>query len=187
MSRKEANKYVRNPATSRLPSLRDDITMIWLTNHASILKDDIEMVTCLRVLYNHTFLYYTKISKAMKYMKRAKPYEYLVVVIDGLGLQFAKTIFNRFQQNRQVRTVIMVTNEKEELEYTTSMLKTFNKIVICRDHESLSIQLQQLLQHLTKQIEHNDNIIICNNNENAVRDVRNEPGAFAWDYFNICK
>jgi hypothetical protein len=187
MSRKEDNKYVRNPSTSRLPSLRDGITVIWLTSRASLLKDDIEMVTRLQALYDHTFLCYTKISKAMKYMNRAKPYEYLIVVVSELGLQFSKTVFNQLQKSRQVRTVLMVPKEEEELDFITLIMETFDKIVICREHGSLSIELQQFLQDFTTQMENDDNFIIYNDNEKALRDVRNEPGAFAWDYFNICK
>jgi hypothetical protein len=68
MSRAEDNKYVRNPSTRHLPSLRGGITMIWLTSRTSLLKNDIEMVPRLQALYDHTFLYYTKISKAIKYI-----------------------------------------------------------------------------------------------------------------------
>jgi hypothetical protein len=187
MSRKEDNKYIRNPSNRRLPSLRDGITVIWLTSCALLSKDEIKMVNHLQALCDHTFQYYTKISKAIKYMNRAKPYEHLIVVINVLDLQFTKTIFNQLQNSRQVQAVLMVAKKKEELDFVTLIIENFDKIVICRERGSLSIQLQQLLQDATKQLENDENFIIYSGNEKALRDVRNEPGAFAWGYSNICK
>jgi hypothetical protein len=187
MARAEDNKYRRNPSTHHLPSLRNGITVMWLTNRASLLKGDIEMVTRLQALYEYTFLYYTKMSKAIKYMNRAKPYEYLIVVINELDLRFSKTAFGQLQQSRQVRTILVAVKKKEELDFITTVTEMFDKIAICEQHESLSVQLQQLLQVATEHIENDETFITYNSNEKALRDVRHELGAFAWGYSNVCK
>lgn len=186
MSRVEGNKYVRNPSVRHLSSLRAGITIIWLTSRTLMLKNDIEMVTRLQDLYDCSFLYYTKTSKAFKYMNAAKSCEYLIVVINELDLRFTKAIFSQLQENRQIRTVIMVTNEKKELDSTISTAEASDKIVICRERESLLALLQHLLEDATQQIENDDNFITYNANERALRDVRHELGAFVWGYSNVC-
>jgi hypothetical protein len=107
-------------------------------------------------------------------------------VINELDLQFTEALFNQFQENRQIRTVPMVTNEKKELDCIKSTAEGIDKIVICRERESLSDLLQHLLEDATQYIENDDNFITYNANEKALRDVRHELGAFAWGYSNVC-
>jgi hypothetical protein len=108
-------------------------------------------------------------------------------VINELELRFFKTVFSQLQQNQQVRKVLIVGKEKEKLDFIPLMTETFDKVVMCREHGSLSIQLQKLLQDITEQTENHDTFITYNGNEKALRDIRQELGIFAWGYSNVCK
>ena len=186
MSRIKDNKYVRNPSIRHLSLLRSGTTILWLTSSTMMSKSDHEMITRLQNSYGFIFLYYTKTSKALKYINGAKSCEYFIIVINDHNLRSDRTIFSRLQENHQVRAIVVVTNEKEEMDSTTLQREPADKIVICQEQESLAPILEHLLKDATQQIENNGDFITYNPNEKALRDVRHELGAFAWGYCNVC-
>lgn len=187
MSSARKQTFIRNPSTHRLSSLRNDITIMWLTNRSSLSKHNLEMVTGLQSLHDHTFLYYTKISNAIKYVNRAKHHEYLIVVVDELDPRLCPTIFPKLQQSQKVQKILTSGYTNNDLGDAIETSRNLDKIVICQKHESLSTEIQQILQNAIMQIENDSIFTTLNVNEKALRDVRHELGLFAWGYCNVCK
>lgn len=187
MSKVGRKIYLRNPSIRRFSSLPNDVTLLWLTSRAATSKQAVDKVFNRQIVDNYTLICYTKLAKAIRYVNRAKPYEYLIVIITELDLRFAKPIVDQLQQRQQIRVIIVLADEKDKIDFVRPTMDTSNKTVICETPESVTVQLEQSLQKAVEYSENEDIFTTYNPNEKALQDVRHELGAFVWTYSNLCK
>ena len=179
----------------RLPSIRGGVTLICIEDSAlsSPTKSD-EMIARLRALKNYYILRYTKVSKCIKYLKRARSYESVIVLIvmsgehtDRKETSIAATDVSRLYHYHQVQTIIIISptikqiDSDTENDLLTVVRKDTDKVIgIFRDHQSAYVRLQQLISETE---EFDDGLFSTfNRREKALRDVRHELGAFVWSH-----
>ena len=66
----------------RLPSIRVGITLIWLQDSTSLSKENDEVINRLRGVDNCYLFYAKNIPTCFKYLKRAKSYERILIVMN---------------------------------------------------------------------------------------------------------
>jgi hypothetical protein len=188
-------EVARNTPLRRLPSIRGGVTFIWLEDSSlSSPYESGKTIARLRALKDCYILHYTTVSKCIKYLKRARSYEsiILVLVISGAYADPNKastviTDVSRLSDYHQVQSILILSSTSKEIDSNTEndslrkIQKDTNKLIgIFHDHQSIFCQME----HLISETEESDDGLFSafNRREKALRDVRHELGAFVWSH-----
>ena len=92
----------------RLPSIRTGITLIWFQDTISFSKESNESIDRLRRVDNCYLFYAKNISTCFKYLKRAKSYERIFIVIDVCNNSHISDHVSRLCRFRQISSIFMM-------------------------------------------------------------------------------
>lgn len=169
----------------RLPSLRIGVTLIWLEDTPSSLsKERDKIVDRLCASDNCHIFRYANVSKCLKYLKQAKSYERIVIIITIHNLSINATDISRLCQHRQIQSIFIVSlivdnNKRIGEDLSDNNRDEIDKISeVFHDYQSLFDRLQQLVDEVD---EFDDNsFTFFHQPEKAFRHLSNELGSYIW-------
>ncbi len=163
-------------ALRRLPSIRDSITVIWVEDSHLSSKDYDKIIARLNSLDNCFLVRYTALAKCIKYLKQARPYEHIILVLSINATDEESSIaaedISQFDQYDQVQsTFILLPTNKNDIQGDT-----IKPTHVFHNYQSMFIKLQELIHEIQ---ENNDTLFtLFNIREKAMRDVRRDLGPF---------
>lgn len=189
------DRIMRNIPSRRLPEIRGGLTVIWLENpELSLYYRSNETMDWLNTLKNCYVLRYATVSKCVKHLKRARTYEslILIIVISGAHVDASKVStvnsnISQFSKYHQVQSIFVFspatrrTGGDSETDSLINVQKDGTKLFgIFHDHQSMFFQMQKLISEIE---EPDDGLFSAfNRREKALKDVRQELGAFVWSH-----
>ena len=129
-------------ALRRLPSIRGGVTWIWLVDSHSLFTDHNEIIARLNSSDNFFLLHYTKVSKCTRYLKQAKPYECIILVLHTSFIDEKSRVtaegLSRFDRYDQIKSIFIVSPDQENDTRCDAVKPTH----VFRDYQSMFIKLQ---------------------------------------------
>ncbi len=168
----------------RLPSLRTDITFIWLEDMSLLSKERDKIVNNLCASNNCQIFRYTNVSRCLKYLKRAKSYEHIVLIITIDNLSITTMEIARLCQHRQIQSVFIVSltcakDKDVDRILSSNTQDEIGKInEVFHDYQSLLDRLQQLVNEVDETDD--DFFTFFNRSEKAFRHICDELGSYIW-------
>jgi hypothetical protein len=168
-----------------LPSLHTGVTLIWLEDTLPSLSGERhEIIDHLFASDNRHIFRYTKVSKCLRYLKQAKSYEPIVLIITIDNLSITATDISRLCQYRQIQSIFIVSlivdNNKRIVEDLSDNTRDeIDKITeVFHDYQSLLDRLQRLVNEVD---EFDDNsFTFFHRSEKAFRHLSNEIDSYIW-------
>ncbi len=172
----------RNLSFSRLPSIGSGVTVLWLDNPSLSIADYVESFS----QSDHTVLYYTKVTQSIKYIKRASAHQYFIVVLNKLYLKSSQNVLIRFQQCQNVRIILIVASDDEDMDFLMLQRDISSKTSVYRDRDTMLIHLQRSIEAAA--FSYDDGLLRnCGSKEKSLRDLRHELGSYVWNCCHCCK
>jgi hypothetical protein len=181
--------------------MRSGVTVIWLEDSSSLTLSENrnnEMFVDLVVKKKYHVLRYTCISKCLKYLKRARAHEHVIVVMissDSNSIRKETSItaadIRRLYEYRVVQSILVLSQTLKDSDNTSIQLSEKTKIdsttivEIFHDYPLLFSRLQFLL-NITGNLD-DDLFTAFNARERALQDVRQQLGAYVWNHTYIGK
>ncbi len=178
------HKRIYQVSLHRLPSIRTGVSLIWLENPSLLSKECNETVNRLRALDNCHIFCYKNVSACFKYLKRAKSYERIIVVMNVYNDSIITTDISRLCQYQQIQSIFIVTliTDKAngvDIDLSVNTRDEIAKIGgVFNDYQTLFDRLKQLMNEVD---EFDDGLFtFFNRPEKALRDLRHELGSYIW-------
>jgi len=168
-----------------LPSLGTGVTLIWLEDTPSSLsRERDEIVDHLCASNNYRIFRYKNVSKCLRYLKHAKSYERIVIIITIDNLSITATDVSRLRQYRQIQSIFIVSlivdnNKRIGGDLSDNTRDEIDKIAeVFHDYQSLLDRLQRLVNEVDK---FDDNsFTFFYRSEKAFRHLSKELGSYIW-------
>jgi len=133
-----------------LPSLRTGVTLIWFEDTPSSLsRERHEIIDHLFASDKCHIFRYTKVSKCLRYLKQAKSYEHIVIIITIEKLSITATDISRLRQYQQIQSIFIVSlivdnNKRIGEDLSDNTRHEIDKIIeVFHDYQSLLDRLQR--------------------------------------------
>jgi vacuolar-type H+-ATPase subunit F/Vma7 len=176
MERCDKLKYIRNIPVRQLPTIQTGVSIVWLENsQCSPLQDtDIRLGT----FNNRCFVVcYSKVSKCVKFLKRARSRDYVIVVIVSYAIEALRRMLYRLQQHRIAQAILVVSPSVDAIDH---LLLISDRIIGFQDQKAMLDHLEQLISEIEDQSLGGGLFTTSNRQEKALKDLRLEFGEFIW-------
>ncbi|CAF3257394.1 unnamed protein product [Rotaria sp. Silwood2] len=178
MNRYDKFKLIRNIPVQQLPESRSGITLVWLENTSCSLCNDKQIL--LHKFSNRCFIvYYSNISKCVKYLKQARSREYVIVVVISYPMEKIQRIIYRFQQYRVIPTIFVVYSDKNPDHYNPP---TIENLHIFQSQESMLELLEKRIEQFEEQNLSGGLFTTFYRKEKSLKDVHNDFATFVWTH-----
>lgn len=175
LDRSDVLKFRCNIPVRKLPTTRASVTVIWLENsHRRLfIENNIRLRT---LLQNDlcSVIFYSNVSKCIKYLKQARSCEYVIVIVISHATEIIHKIIYRLRQYRIIQTMYIVSSLKISIDHFSS---TIDDIAIFQDKESMVDRLEPLVDDILKENFEDGLFISFNRREKALNDRQQELGA----------
>jgi vacuolar-type H+-ATPase subunit F/Vma7 len=132
----------------------------------------------LRNFNDHCFVvYYSNVSKCVKFLKRARSRDYVIVIITSYTVEALQRMLYRLQQYRVAQTVLVVSSDDAS---TDHLLSTSDRISVFRDQKTMFDHLERLIDKVKDQNLEGGLFTTFHRREKALKDLRLEFGEFIW-------
>ncbi len=179
-----SNKRTYQVSLRRLPSIRTGITLIWLENPSLLSRECDETINRLRVLDNCHILCYKNVSACFKYLKRARSYERIIIVMNVYNDSIITADISRLCQYRQIQSIFVMSLSANKdncvaIDLSANIRDEIAKLGgIFHDYQALFDRLKKLMDEID---EFDDDLFtFFNRPEKALRDLRHELGPYIW-------
>ncbi len=180
LDRCDVLKFKRNIPVRQLPTTRAGTTVVWLEhNRCSMsIENNIRLHT---LLQNDRCLviFYSNVAKCIKYLKKARSREYMIVVIISYPIEVIQKMIYRLRQYRIVQTIYIVSSERNSSDY---FLLTTDDITVFHNKNSMLDRLEPLVDDIQKEHFEGGLFITFNRKEKSLKDIREELAAFVWNH-----
>jgi hypothetical protein len=175
-----------NTSLRRLPKVHGGITLLTIDDSNLLLTSmsNEENVQRTDFLNHCNVIHHKSLSKCMKYMKHARSYERIIVLlvindfnINDKGISNIDTIY-RLNQYEQIQSLIIIDrtnkkNLKDEVNLFTSIRNKLEKLAeIYNDYLSASDHLQKLINDAEELDD--GSLTKCNKGEKSLKDVHQD-------------
>ena len=171
-----------NVQLRRLSKIRSGITLVYIDASSSLASINNDERIRLANAYSHcNILQYTSLLKFSKYLKQARSYEYIIILltIDNLNIAndgISGICINQIGQYHQVQSIIIIyrsprINRDDKIYLFKEVKKKTDKLVgIHNDYQSASSHLQKLIA----EVEELDDGALCtfNGRNKSLNDAR---------------
>jgi hypothetical protein len=181
--RRNLLKFKRNIPVRHLPTTRDDVTVVWLEDSqcSSLVENNAQLQTFAWI--DHcSILFYTNMTRCIKYLKRVRSREYVIIVIISYPIEAMHKIIFRLRQYRIVQTIYIVSSECNAIDYFSSII---GNIAIFQDKNSMLNQLELLINDIQEDKFETGLFTTFDSNAKALKNIREEPASFVW--FHVFK
>ncbi|CAM4820701.1 unnamed protein product [Rotaria magnacalcarata] len=176
MNRSDEFKLIRNIPVRQLPVNRSGITLVWLENALSPSHN--ESQTRLHSLANRCFIvYYSSISKCMKYLKQARSREYVIAISVSYPIETVQRIIYRLQQYRVIQAMLIVPTDRDE---DNHLPLTNDNLHIFRSQQSMFEVLEKRIEEIQTNNLNGGLFTTFYRNEKALKNVRDDLASFVW-------
>ena len=183
LDRSDRFKFKLDIPVRSLPKTRAGVTVVWLENTSSsfLIGDNSRLHT---FAHDHrcSVLFYSNVTKCIKYLKRARSREYVVLVIVSYPVEEIQKIIYRLRRYRIVQTIYIVSSEKD---INDSSLLTVNDVTVFDNKISMHDRLELLIDNIENENYEGGSFTTFYRKEKALKDVEEELGAYIWNH--ICK
>jgi hypothetical protein len=179
LDRRGVLKFKRDIPIKHLPTTRADTTVVWLEDSQCL--SSIENNTRLHTLLQNDYcsiLFYSNMTKCIKYLKRVRSREYLIVVIISYPIEVMQKMIYRLRQFRVAQTIYIVSSERNASDYFSSIT---DDIAVFENKNFMLDRLELLIHNIQKQNFEGGLFTTFNRQEKALKDVRQELAAFVWN------
>ncbi|CAF5089321.1 unnamed protein product, partial [Rotaria sp. Silwood1] len=129
---------------------------------------------------NRCFIvYYSNISKCVKYLKQARSHEYVITVIVSYPIETIQRIIHRFQQHRVIQTIFIVYSDKNTAHHLSSMIDNLH---IFQTQESMFELLEKRIEQVEEQNLSGGLFTTFNSKEKSLKDVQKDFAIFVWTH-----
>jgi hypothetical protein len=175
-----------NTRLHRLPKIRGGITLVCIDDSSSLLSSmNNEESIRLPDAYSHcNILRYINLSKWIKYMKQARSYERIIVLLvinefDIMNKGISTIEIDRINKYQQVKSILIISrdnktnnnNDKINL-FTDTKIKVEKLVGIYSDYQSASHDLQKLIDEAEELDD--GSLATLNKREKSLKDVRQD-------------
>jgi methyl-accepting chemotaxis protein len=178
------NKRTHDIPIRYLPSLRTSVTLIWLEDTSSLSREVVEIADNLCASNNCHIFRYTNVSKCLKYLKEAKSYERIIIIIIIDNLSITTTDISRLCQYRLIQSIFTLSSIADRdkdinRDLSGNIRDEIGKISeVFHDYQSLFDRLQQLVNEID---EFDDNFFtFFYRSEKTFRHLSTELGSYIW-------
>lgn len=168
----------------RLPSIRTGITLIWFQDPPLFSKQSDEIVNRLRSVDNCSLFYFKNASNCFKYLKRARSYERILVVMDVCNTSTISGHISRLSRYRQIQTIFLMISAMDkdkdlDINLSDNTREEMDKIhEIFHDYQVLLERILKIIQEMNGT---DDNMFtFSNRSEKALRNLDDERGPYIW-------
>ncbi|CAF1318473.1 unnamed protein product [Rotaria sordida] len=178
MNRSNTFRLIRNIPVRQLPANRSGITLVWLENTSCSSCDHNQIR--LHSFSNRCFIvYYSNISKCIKYLKQARSREYVIAIIVSYPVETIQRIIHRLQQYRLIQTMFVIHSDRD----TDNHLSSINdNLHVFRAQESMFELLEKRLEEVEKQNLSGGLFTTFYRKEKSLKDVREDLATFVWTH-----
>ncbi|CAF1124670.1 unnamed protein product, partial [Rotaria magnacalcarata] len=164
-------------SSRRLPTIRSGFVVLWIEDKNTSLSLSnalIDIIERIRSLKNCLVVRYGGISKGIKYLKKARSYERVILILIIKHIESAT--ITRFKPYQQIRSILIVLSEQNNNELIYSGKN--ERIQTFLNHEMMFIRLETLLNEPQP---YDDGLFIAiNRKEKSLRNLHQELGSFVW-------
>jgi len=167
----------------RLSKIRSGITLVCIDNSNSLLlsMNNEENINLIRGGYSHcNILRYTNLSKWIKYMKQARLYERIIILLvinefDMINKIISNIDIDRINQYEQIQSIFIIyqsnkTNPIDKIHLFTDLKNKIDKLTgIYNDYQSASFHLQKSIGEIDELDD--GSLIVFNKIEKSLKDV----------------
>ncbi|CAF1539872.1 unnamed protein product [Adineta ricciae] len=155
---------------------RSDITVVWLEKKSSI---DINQARLLNVNNRCSLICFSNISKCLKYLKRTRSRDYVIMIIVCYSLETIQRLIYLLGQNRLVQTIFVVGSYCDGSDYLPLFSDSFR---LFSSRRTLFNVLQKRIEQVDKH--HWDSGIFTTfyRKEKAMKDVQQNLATFVWTH-----
>ncbi|CAF3188337.1 unnamed protein product [Rotaria socialis] len=176
MNRSDEFKLIRNIPVRQLPVNRSGITLVWLENALS--PSGNESQTRLHSFAHRCFIvYYSSISKCMKYFKQARSREYVIAILVHYPIETVQRIIYRLQQYRVIQTMLIIPTDSDE---DNHLPITNDNLHIFRSQQSMFEVLEKRIEEIHTNSLNGGLFTTFYRKEKALKDVRDDLASFVW-------
>jgi hypothetical protein len=143
-----------------------------------------ETLDHLRAINTGTIVLYTNVSKCLKYLKQAKAFERIVLVMNIDRNRIGFNDVSRLLQYEQVQCIIIVTSADDKNSSTNIDLQNkiriemIKRCEVIHDYQSLINRFDHLLKEADQFDD--DFFVFFNRTEKSMRNLRNELSTYIW-------
>jgi len=180
LDRRDVLKFKRDIPIKHLPKTRADTTLVWLEDSQclSSIENNIRLHTLLQ--NDHcSMLFYSNVTKCIKYLKRVRSREYVIVIIISYPIEVMQKMIYRLRQYRIIQTIYIVSCERNA---SDRFLSITDDIAVFQDKNSMLNRLELLINDIQKENFEGGLFTTFNRKEKALKDVRQEQAAFVWSH-----
>jgi hypothetical protein len=180
LDRSDVAKFKRDIPIKYLPKTRAGTTIVWLEDiqSSTFTENNVRLHTLLQ--NDRCFVvFYSSVAKCIKFLKQARSREYVVVIIISYPIQAIQKIIYRLRRYRIVQTIYIVSSEKNASVYFSS---TTDVIIVLQDKKSMLDSLELLIDDIQKENFESGLFTTFNRKEKALKDIRQELGAFVCNH-----
>ncbi|CAF4016670.1 unnamed protein product [Rotaria sp. Silwood1] len=129
---------------------------------------------------NQCFIvYYSSIRKCVKYLKRTRSREYVIVIIVSYPMETIQRVIHRFQQFGVIQTMFVIYSDGDtnnHLSLITDNLHVF------RTQESMFELLEKRIEEIEEQNLNGGLFTTFYRKEKSLKDVREDLPTFVWTH-----
>ena len=167
----------------RIPLVCRGIILIWIEEPCvplSLSEECKEIYTRINALRKYHTIRCTNVSRCIRFVKRARSYERIIVVLITCRVPTAD--FSELSNCKQVQSVLIVTPDKTDNNNIPD--NNIKQTYVFSDCQFMFVKLQKMVDE-DLQISNEDGLTIINQREKALRDVRQDLGPFVWSHSYI--
>jgi hypothetical protein len=174
-----------NTRLHRLPKIRGGITLVCIDASSSLLSSmNNEESIRLTDAYSHcNILHYTNLSKWLKYIKQARSYERIIVLLvinefDIIDKGISTIDIDRINKYQQVQSILIIsrgnkTNDNDKIHlFADAKVKVEKLVGIYSDYQSASHDVQKLIDEAEELDD--GSLATLNKREKSLKDVRQD-------------
>jgi hypothetical protein len=176
-------KFKRDIPVRHLPTIRDDVTVVWLedSQFSSLIENNTQLQT-FTWIDRCSILFYSNMTRCVKYLKRVRSREYVIIVIISYPIEATHKMIYRLRQYRIVQTIYIVSSKGNTIDYFSSNI---GNIVIFQDKNSMLNRLELLIHDIQEEKFEGGLFTTFDSNAKALKNIREEPASFIW--FHVFK
>ena len=172
------SKFKRDIPVRHLPTTRDDITVVWLEgNQCSSLIESNDQFQSFTWTDRCSILFYSNITKCIKYLKRVRSREYVIVVIISYPIEAIHKIIYRLRHYRIVQTIYILSYERNAIDFYPS---TIDNMVIFSDKDTMFNRLELLINGIQEEKFEGPVFTTFDSKARALKNIREEQASFLW-------
>lgn len=169
-------KVARNISVRQLPTNRSGITLVWIQSITCPLSNDEN--NQLHHFNDRCFvLYYTSMSKFLKFVKQARSREFIIPIFVSYPVDIIQRVIHRLQQYQMIQSIFIL-QSSGNIEGHLSFIH--DNIFVCQSQKALLELLERRIDEIKHRCFDGDLFTTFHRKEQALKDIREDLASFIW-------